>query len=137
MQIQPYLFFEGRCEEALAFYAQAIGAQTVDLLRFKDSPEPPPPDMCPPGSENKVMHATFRIGDSTLMASDGRASGRPDFKGFALSLPAADVADAERLFAAIGARGQVQMPMGPTFFSPAFGMVTDRFGMLWMVIVNR
>ena len=98
MQVQPYLFFEGRCEEALAFYAKAIGATVVDRMRFKDSPEPPPPDMCPPGSGDKVMHASFTIGDSTVMASDGRASGQSNFKGFALSLPAADEAEARRLF---------------------------------------
>lgn len=136
MQVQPYLFFQGRCEEALAFYGKTIGAKVVDLLRIKDSPEPPPPDMCPPGSGDKIMHATFTIGDSTVMASDGSASGQPDFKGFALSLPAPDEAEARRLFDAVGDGGQVVMPMGKTFFSPAFGMVTDRFGMLWMVIVH-
>jgi len=135
MQIQPYLFFEGRCEEALAFYGKAIGAKVVDLMRFKDSPEPPPPDMCPPGSVDKVMHASFTIGDSTVMASDGRASGQSNFKGFALSLPAADEAEARRLFDALGEGGQVVMPMGKTFWSPAFGMAEDRFGVLWMVQV--
>ena len=135
MQVQPYLFFEGRCEEALAFYAKAIGAKVVDLMRFKDSPEPPPPDMCPPGSGDKVMHASFTIGDSTVMASDGRASGQSNFKGFALSLPAPDEAEARRLFGALGEGGQVVMPMGKTFWSPAFGMLVDRFGISWMVQV--
>lgn len=136
MQVQPYLFFEGRCEEALAFYGKTIGAKIVDLMRFKDSPEPPRPDMCPPGSDDKVMHASFTIGETTVMASDGRASGQPNFQGFALSLLAADEAEAKRLFAAVGEGGQVQMPLGKTFFSPAFGMVTDRFGVLWMVLTR-
>lgn len=136
MQVQPYLFFEGRCEEALAFYGKAIGAKIVDLMRFKESPEPPPPDMCPPGSDDKVMHASFTIGETTVMASDGRASGKPNFQGFALSLLAADEAEAKRLFSAVGEGGQVQMPLGKTFFSPAFGMVTDRFGVLWMVLTR-
>lgn len=136
MQVQPYLFFEGRCEEALAFYGKAIGAKIVDLMRFKESPEPPPPDMCPPGSDDKVMHASFTIGETTVMASDGRASGKPNFQGFALSLLAADEAEAKRQFSAVGEGGQVQMPLGKTFFSPAFGMVTDRFGVLWMVLTR-
>lgn len=136
MQVQPYLFFEGRCEEALAFYGKTIGAKIVDLMRFKDSPEPPRPDMCPPGSDDKVMHASFTIGETTVMASDGRASGQPNFQGFALSLLAADEAEAKRLFTAVGEGGQVQMPLGKTFFSPAFGMVTDRFGVLWMVLTR-
>lgn len=135
MQVQPYLFFEGRCEEALEFYRKAVGAETTMLMRMKDSPEPAPPGMVPPGSENKVMHASFTVGQSTLMASDGRSSGQPAFKGFSLSLMAADAAEAQRLFTALGEGGQVQMPLGKTFWSPAFGMVEDRFGISWMVQV--
>ena len=135
MQVQPYLFFEGRCEEALEFYRKSVGAEITMLMRMKDSPEPPPPGMAPPGSENKVMHASFTIGQSTLMASDGRSSGQPAFKGFSLSLMAADAAEAQRLFTALGEGGQVQMPLGKTFWSPAFGMVEDRFGISWMVQV--
>ena len=135
MQVQPYLFFDGRCEEAIAFYEKAIGAKVEMLMRFKDNPDPPHPGMCPPGSEDKVMHAALRIGDATVMASDGMAQGKPDFKGFSLSLDAADDAEADRLFTALGDGGQVQMPMGKTFFSPRFGMVADRFGVSWMVIV--
>ena len=135
MQVQPYLFFEGRCEEALEFYRKAVGAEITMLMRMKDSPEPPPPGMVPPGSDNKVMHASFTVGQSTLMASDGRASGQPAFKGFSLSLMAADAAEAQRLFTALGEGGQVQMPLGKTFWSPAFGMVEDRFGISWMVQV--
>lgn len=135
MQVQPYLFFDGRCEEALEFYRKALGAEVTMLLRIKDSPEPPPPDMCPPGSGNKVMHTSFRIGDTEVMASDGRCSGKPDFQGFSLSLTARDGAEGERLFAALADGGQVQQPLSKTFFSPLFGMVADRFGVSWMVIV--
>ena len=135
MQVQPYLFFDGRCEEAIAFYEKAIGAKVEMLMRFKDNPDPPHPGMCPPGSEDKVMHAALRIGEATVMASDGMAQGNPDFKGFSLSLDAKDEAEADRLFTALGDGGQVQMPMGKTFFSPRFGMVADRFGVSWMVIV--
>lgn len=135
---QPYLFFGGRCEEALEFYRKSIGAEITALMRFKDSPEPIPPDMCPPGSENKVMHANLRIGDSMVMASDGCNSGKADFQGFSLSLTAPDVAEAERLFAALLADGgKVQMPLTKTFYSPSFGMLEDRFGVSWMVIVMQ
>ncbi len=133
--LQPYLFFDGRCEEALEFYRSAVGAEVLMMLRFKDSPEPPEPGMHPPGSENKVMHASVRIGENTIMASDGRCTGHPNFQGFSLSLTVSDVGQAERLFAALGKGGQVQMPLGKTFFSPSFGMLTDRFGVGWMVHV--
>ncbi len=135
MQVQPYLFFDGRCEEALEFYRSELGAKVEMLMRFKDSPEPHPPGMVPPGSESKVMHTCFRIGDTQVMASDGRCLGKPSFQGFSLSLTAPDAAEAERLFAALGKGGQVQMPLAKTFFSPRFGMVADRFGVSWMVIV--
>ena len=137
MLVQPYLFFDGRCEEAIEFYKRAVGANVAMLVRFKDSPDPPPPGMVPPGSENKVMHATLTIGESTVMASDGECGGKPSFQGFSLSLTVADEADAKRKFAALGEGGQVQMPLGPTFFSPCFGMVQDRFGVGWMVIVQK
>jgi len=132
MQVQPYLFFDGRCDEAVEFYRKALGAEVTMLMRFKDSPDP---GMCPAGAEDKVMHASLRIGDSTVLASDGRCQGRPSFEGFALSLTASDEAEAERLFAALGDGGQVQMPLARTFFSPRFGMVADRFGVPWMVYV--
>ena len=136
MQVQPYLFFDGRCEEAIEFYKSTLGAKVEMLMRFKDSPEPTPPGMCPPGSEDKVMHACLRIGDTAVMASDGMAKGQPEFKGFSLSVNAPTEADADRMFAALGKGGQVQMPLGKTFFSPRFGMVADRFGVGWMVIVE-
>jgi PhnB protein len=132
MQIQTYLFFEGRCDEAIAFYQSALGAEVTMLMRFKEGPEP---GMVPPGSEDKVMHAAVRIGDTMVLASDGRCLGQPTFQGFALSLTAADAAEAERLFAALGEGGTVQMPLAETFFSPRFGMVADRFGVPWMVYV--
>lgn len=133
--IQPYLFFEGRCEEAIEFYRKTLGAATLMMMRYKESPEPPPPGCMPAGSEDKIMHATLRIGGSAFMVSDGRCSGKPDFRGFSLSLTAPSVAESERLFAALAEGGAVVMPPGKTFYSPSFGMVTDRFGVLWMVIV--
>ena len=136
MQIQPYLFFDGRCEEALEFYRRTLGAKVEMLLRIKENPEPPAPGMVPPGSEDKVMHASFRVGETTLLASDGRCQGRASFQGFALSLTVAGVAEAERLFAALSDGGQVQTPLAKTFFSPCFGMLTDRFGVSWMVYVS-
>jgi PhnB protein len=135
MQVQPYLFFDGRCEEAVEFYKSKLGAKVEMLMRFKDSPEPAQPGMVPPGAENKVMHSCFRIGDTAVMASDGRCMGKPSFQGFSLSLTAPNEAEAERLFATLGEGGQVQMPMAKTFFSPRFGMVADRFGVSWMVVV--
>ncbi len=137
MQVQPYLFFDGRCEEAIEFYRKAVGAEVGMLMRFKDSPEPPAPGMCAPGSEDKVMHANLRIGDTTVMASDGRCQGRPSFQGFSLSLTVRDDTEAERRFAALADGGKVQMPLAKTFFSSRFGMVADRFGVSWMVIVAR
>jgi PhnB protein len=136
MQVQSYLMFEGRCEEAIEFYKKALGAKVEMLMRFKDSPEPPPPGMVPPGSENKIMHSSLRIGDTIVMASDGCAAGNPEFKGFSLSLNAKTEAEADRLFGALADGGQVRMPLTRTFFSPRFGMVADKFGVSWMVIVE-
>jgi PhnB protein len=135
MSVQPYLFFDGRCDEAIEFYRGALGAEVTMLMRFKDSPEPHEPGRLAPGAENKVMHVNLRIGDATVLASDGRCLGTPNFQGFALSLTVRDEAQAERLFAALGDGGQVQMPMTKTFFSPRFGMVADRFGVSWMIYV--
>jgi PhnB protein len=137
MQIQPYLFFEGRCEEAIEFYRRALGAEVSMLMRYRENPEPPQPGMVPPGSEEKVMHASFRVGDTMVMASDGRCLGQPDFRGFSLSLIVKDVAEADRLFAALADGGKVQMPLAKTFFSPRFAMVADRFGVSWMIIVTQ
>jgi len=135
MQVESYLFFEGRCEEALEFYRKKLGADVTMLMRYKDSPEPHQPGMIPPGAENKVMHASFRIGETTLMASDGRCQGQPNFQGFAQSLTVPNEAEADRLFTALADGGQVHMPLTKTFFSPRFGMVADRFGLTWMIIV--
>jgi PhnB protein len=129
MQVQTYIHFDGRCEEAIEFYRRALGAEVTFLMRFKDSPEP---DKAPPGSANKVMHASFRIGDANLMASD---CGPPSFQGFSLSITPPTEAQAERLFAALADGGQVKMPLTKTFFSPKFGMLTDRFGVSWMIHV--
>lgn len=136
MQVEPYLFFNGRCEEAIEFYRSKLGAQVEALLRFKDSPEPPPPEIVPPGSENKIMHARLRIGDTSVMASDGNCKGKPDFQGFSLTLSVPSEGEAEKKFAALGEGGQVRAPLAKTFFSPRFGMVADRFGVGWMVLVS-
>ena len=136
-QVQPYLFFDGRCEEAIEFYKVTLGAKVEGLMRFKDSPDPVPPGMCGPNSDDKVMHSALRIGETLIMASDGMAGGKPEFKGFSLSVNAADAAEADRLFAALGKGGSVTMPLGKTFFSPRFGMVADKFGVGWMVIVPQ
>ena len=135
MIVQAYLSFDGRCEEAVEFYRRALGAEVTMLMRFKESPDAPPPGMVPPGAENKVMHASLRIGETVVMASDGRCTGKPSFQGFCLSISVANEAEADRVFAALADGGNVQMPLGKTFFSPRFGMVGDRFGVSWMVIV--
>jgi len=132
--IQPYLFFNGRCEEALAFYGTALGAKVDFLMRYKESPEPMPPGRLPAGFENKVMHATFHIGGTTLMASDG-CEENAHFEGFSLSLALPTEAEVNRAFAALADGGKVGMPLTKTFWSPRFGMVTDRFGVGWMVTV--
>ena len=132
--IQNYLMFGGRCEEALEFYRTALGAQIDMLMRFSESPDPTPPGMLPPGFENKVMHASFCIGDNILMASDGCEEGQ-QFKGFSLSISVVTEAEADRFFTALSDGGQIQMPLAKTFWSPRFGMLTDRFGISWMVNV--
>jgi PhnB protein len=137
MPVEPYLFFEGRCEEALNFYSSALGAKVTSLMRYSESPSAPPPGKLPPGSEKKVMHAVLRIGDTTLMVSDGLCSGKPDFGGFSLCLTVTGEAEAKRVFAALADGGNVQMPLSKTFYSPCFGMVTDRFGLGWMVMVPQ
>ena len=135
MNVQAYLFFDGRCEEAVEFYKQALGAEVTMLMRFKDIPETPPPGTVSPGSENKIMHTSFHIGETTVMASDGHCQGQPSFQGFALSLTVPNAAEADRVFAVLAEGGQVQMPLDKTFWSPRFGMVADRFGVLWMINV--
>ena len=135
--VQPYLFFAGNCEEAVEFYRTALGAEVLMTMRFKDSPEPHQPGMVPPGAEDKIMHTSFRIGDSTIMASDGGVcGGGKSFEGFSLSLGVATEAEADRLFNALAAGGKVDMPLSRTFWSPRFGMLTDRFGMGWMISVT-
>jgi PhnB protein len=132
--VEPYLFFGGRCEEALEFYRTTIGAQVEMMMRFKESPEPMPPGSVPAGFEDKVMHASFRIGGSRLMASDGNEE-EAKFEGFSLSLAVPTEAEADRVFAALAKDGKVGMPLAKTFWSPKFGMLTDRFGVGWMVSV--
>ena len=133
--VVSYLFFNGRCEEAIEFYRGALGAEVTMLLRYKDSPEPCDPDKVPAADGDKVMHASLCIGTTTVMASDGQCTGRQDFQGFSLSVSVADGAAAKCVFTALADGGQVLMPLSQTFFSPHFGMVVDRFGMSWMIIV--
>lgn len=130
--VEPYLFFDGRCEEALDFYREAIGAEIEFVMRFDESPEPPPPGVVAPGFEHKVMHASFRIGEARLMAADGSSEG-PGFGGFSLSLGLPTESEAKRAFAALAEGGEVRMPLTKTFWSPCFGMLQDRFGVAWMV----
>jgi PhnB protein len=133
MQVQPYLFFDGRAEEAAEFYRRALGAEVTMIMRFKESPDSA---MNAPGSEEKVMHMSLRIGETQILASDGRCTGKPNFQGFALTITVASEAEADRVFGALSEGGQVQMPLAKTFFSPRFGMTADRFGVSWMVIVH-
>jgi PhnB protein len=128
--IQPYLFFNGRCEEALEFYRKSLGAEVTALIRYQDSPSPTKI----PGYDNKILHANFQIGDTQIMASDGNGNNTLNFEGFALTLNVTTEAEAERLFKALEDGGQVVTPLAETFYSPCFGMITDRFGILWMII---
>ena len=136
MAIEPYLFFNGRCEEAIEFYKKTLGAETLMIMRYKESPEPPPPGMVPAGWDEKIMHSSLRIGNANLMASDGCSEGGK-FEGFSLSLSVANESEARKKFDALAQGGQVQMPLGKTFWSPCFGMVTDRFGISWMIGVEQ
>lgn len=136
MYIQPYLFFDGHCDEAIAFYRQALGAEVLMLMRFGEGPEGNAE--CPGGTAppaDKVMHACLQIGQTQVFLSDGFSAGKPEFKGISLSLSAADDAEAKRLFDALAEGGEIQQPLMPTFFSSSFGMLTDRFGVSWMLVV--
>lgn len=134
MTIEPYLFFNGRCQEAIEFYRKALGAEVSMLMRYKESPEPPPPGMVPAGWDDKIMHSSLRVGNAYIMASDGCSEGL-NFQGFSLSLAVANETEAKRVFDALSDGGQVRMPLTKTFWSPCFGMVADRFGVGWMVTV--
>ena len=134
MIVEPYLSFEGRCEEAIEFYKKAIGAQVIMLMRFKDAP---PNAGCSPESAEKVMHSTLKIGDSMVYASDGRCQSPAKFSGIALSLGMKDDASAAKAFSALAEGGQITMPLAPTFFATSFGLVVDKFGVAWMVIKQK
>ena len=133
--VQSYVFFDGRCEEALEFYKSAVGAKVNFLMRYKESPEAPPPG-CGPTDTNKIMHAQFQVGETVIMASDGRAAGKPKFEGFALSISLPTPAEVDKVFGALSAGGKVEMPLTKTFFSARFGMLVDKFGVAWMVLVT-
>jgi PhnB protein len=141
MQTQVYLFFDGRTDEALAFYKKTLGIEVEMLMRFKDAPgdpnAPADPNCQPPANMNAVMHSCFKLGDQRVMASDGHCGGKPEFKGFALSLAVKSEGEADKLFAALSDGGQVTQPLIKTFFSPKFGMLADKFGVNWMVLVGQ
>ena len=134
---QPYLFFRGRCAEAIAYYKQNLGAEEVMVMRFKDSPEKPPPGALPPGMDDRIMHASLRIAGAELMLSDGMRSGPTDFDCVAVSLTVTNAADVDRIVNALAKDGKVEMPPGPTFFAKRFGGVVDKFGVNWMVLVPQ
>ncbi len=134
MKVEPYLSFEGRCQEAIDFYKKVLGAKVEMVMHFKDAPEGQPSGTCPPEMANKVMHASMKIGDSVVMATDGHCTGKSNFTGTSLTITASSDAEAEKVFAALGDGGKVSMPMAKTFFASRFGMVSDRFGVPWMVI---
>jgi PhnB protein len=140
MSVQPYVFFDGRCEEALEFYSAKIGAQVKEKMRFSEAPPTPEMEGCgemPPGSENNIMHASFQLGDSTVMVSDGMGGGQPKFEGFSLAYSLKSDEEAKRIFDALAEEGQIQMPLGPTFWTSSFGMVADKFGVSWMVMTEQ
>jgi PhnB protein len=134
--IQPYLFFGGRTEEAIEFYTKALGAQVEMIMRFNESPEPPPPDMLAPGFDKKVMHSSFKVGQNTIMASDGCSAEEGGFKGFSLALSTSTVEESKKIFAALSEGGKVTMPLCETFWSPSYGMLEDKFGLAWMVMTT-
>jgi PhnB protein len=134
MNLQPYLFFEGRTEEAIDFYKKALGAKVEMLMHWKDCPDK---SGCTPGNENKVMHASIHIGDSRVLMSDGNCQGKSEFKGFSLTISAKTEAEADKFFDALSAGGEVRLAMAKTFFSPRFGMCADKFGVGWMVLVDH
>ena len=134
MQVQPYLFFDGRCEEAIDFYKKTIGAEVEMMMRWKDCPDK---SACTPKNENKVMHGSIKVGDAKVLMSDGNCEGKPAFQGFSLTIETRTEAEADKLFGALSAGGQVQMPLTKTFFSPKFGMCADKFGVGWMVLVGH
>ncbi|MFT3880288.1 MAG: VOC family protein [Gemmatales bacterium] len=134
--VQAYLMLGGRCEEALNFYQKAVGAKVEMMMKFSENPMPVPADKIPPGFQNKVMHSSFRIGETTLMASDGCEVNNP-IKGFSLALSFPTEAEVDRAFNALAEGGKVTMPLAKTFWSPRYGMVTDRFGVDWMVMVRQ
>lgn len=137
MPIEPYLNFDGRCEEAINFYRKALGAEVTMMMRYNENPDPPQPGMVAPGTEDKIMHASLCVDGSTIMASDGYCKGQANFSGITLSLSVPDEAAADRVFSALCDGGKVHMPLGKTFFSPRFGMLADRFGVPWMIFVQQ
>ncbi|MBU6460522.1 MAG: VOC family protein [Proteobacteria bacterium] len=137
MQIQPYLFFAGRCEEAIGYYQKTLGAKVNFLMRFKESPDPIPPNKLPPGWEDKIMHGSLQVGHSTLLLSDGQNAGQPDFRGISLTLSVDSDEQAKLIFTRLAQNGQINMPLGATFFASSFGMLTDYMGVTWMIIAGQ
>ena len=134
MKVQPYVFFDGKCDEALQFYQRALGAKVNALMRFSEAPDQ---SQIKPESKNKVMHSAFQIGETEILASDGYCLGAPAFQGFALTINAANSAEALKLFTGIAEGGKIQMPLEKTFFAASFGIAVDKFGVSWMVIADK
>ncbi len=132
--LAPYLFFAGRCDEALEFYKHALGATVAMLMRFNESPDATPEGMLQKGFENKVMHATVQIGKLTVMCSDG-CNDKSTFDGFRLALSLSSEDSCTGVFNSLAEGGKIDMPLSKTFWSPLYGMVTDKFGVGWMVMV--
>jgi PhnB protein len=133
MQVQTYLMMDGRADEAIEFYKKTLNANVTMLMRGKDAPD----GACAPGSENSVLHAHLIVGETNIMMSDGYNKGAPKFEGFALSIATKTEAEADKLFNALAEGGKVNMPLAKTFFSPRFGMLNDKFGVHWMILVAQ
>jgi len=136
MDVQTTLNFYGRTEEAVAFYGRAVDAETLFLLRFRDRPDYA---QSRPGLEDKIFHATLRLGATLVMASDCGCEHSPSeaaFAGFSLALRVETPEKAERFFNALSEGGQVQIPMRETFFATRYGIVVDRFGLSWKIMIE-
>ena len=136
MDVQTTLNFYGRTEEALLFYGKTIDAETLFLMRFRDCPDPSPSR---PGLEEKIFHATFRIGSTEIRASDcgcEKPPTRTTFAGFSLLLGVEIPQEAEHFFSALSDDGQIQIPLQETFFAERYGIVVDRFGISWKIVVS-
>ena len=130
MQLNPYLFFNGQCEEAFKFYADCLGGQIEAMMSHAGTPAE---EHVPAEWRDKIMHARLSVGDQVLMASDAPPEHYQKPQGFSVSIGIKDPAEAERIFNALAENGTVQMPLQQTFWARSFGMCVDRFGIPWMI----